>query len=62
MIIDFLGSFELALLRMSRYYCIEKKAVMFMDQLLPMEAFLSTGIAWFISFLKHEKNIVCPSV
>jgi nuclear receptor subfamily 1 group F protein 4 len=37
------GSFELALLRMSRYYCIEKKAVLFMDQLLPMEAFLSTG-------------------
>jgi len=37
------GSFELALLRMSRYYSVEKKAVLFMDMMLPVEAFMGTG-------------------
>ena len=38
-----LGSFELALLRMSRYYSVERKAVLFMDMMLPMEAFMGSG-------------------
>ena len=35
------GSFELALLRMSRYYSVSRRSVLFGDILLPMEAFLT---------------------
>lgn len=36
-----LGSFELAVLRMSRYYDLSQNAVLFGDTLLPVEAFLT---------------------
>ena len=35
------GSFELAVLRMSRYYDLSQNAVLFGDTLLPVEAFLT---------------------
>ena len=37
----FVGSFELAVLRMSRYYDLNQGAVLFGDTLLPVEAFLT---------------------
>jgi len=37
------GSFELAVLRMSRYFDLSSNAVLFEDIMLPMEAFLTTG-------------------
>jgi len=43
------GSFELSILRMSRYYDVDQKAVLFTDAsrmtdlMLPMEAFMTTG-------------------
>jgi len=36
-----IGSFELAVLRMSRYYDLSQNAVLFGDTLLPVEAFLT---------------------
>lgn len=36
------GVFELAVIRMSRYYDISQKAVLFLDCMLPMEAFMTT--------------------
>ena len=38
----FSGVFELAVIRMSRYFDISQNAVLFQDIMLPMEAFLST--------------------
>lgn len=37
------GSFELAILRMSRYFDLTNNAVLFYDVMLPMDAFLTTG-------------------
>jgi nuclear receptor subfamily 1 group F protein 4 len=37
------GSFELAILRMSRYYDLSSDAVLFYDTMLPASAFLTTG-------------------
>ncbi len=34
--------FELAVIRMSRYYDVSQKAVLFLDCMLPMEAFMTT--------------------
>ena len=34
--------FELAVIRMSRYYDVRQKCVLFLDTNLPMEAFLTT--------------------
>jgi len=39
------GSFELAVLRMSRYYDVNQNCVVYGDTLLPMEAFLTTESA-----------------
>ncbi len=36
------GVFELAIIRMSRYYDVSQKAVLFLDCVLPMEAFMTT--------------------
>ena len=36
------GVFELAVIRMSRYYDVSQKAVLFLDCMLPMEAFMTT--------------------
>ena len=36
------GVFELAVIRMSRYYDISQKAVLFLDCMLPKEAFMTT--------------------
>ena len=38
----FAGSFELAVIRMSRYFDLTQNAVLFGDTLLPVEAFLTT--------------------
>ena len=38
----FAGSFELAVLRMTRYYDVNQNCVVYGDTLLPMEAFLTT--------------------
>ena len=38
----FPGSFELAVIRMSRYFDLTQNAVLFGDTLLPVEAFLTT--------------------
>lgn len=38
------GSFELCCLRMSRYYDLSTKQVVFGDGLMPMDAFLSQGL------------------
>ena len=40
--VSFPGVFELALIRMSRYYDISSQTVLFDETLLPMEAFLTT--------------------
>ena len=40
--IQFLGAFELAVIRMSRYYDLSQNAVLFGDFMLPMEAFMTT--------------------
>ena len=39
---QFLGAFELAVIRMSRYYDLSQNAVLFGDFMLPMEAFMTT--------------------
>ena len=41
-IFQFLGAFELAVIRMSRYYDLSQNAVLFGDFMLPMEAFMTT--------------------
>ena len=41
----FIGSFELCCLRMSRYYDMTTKHVVFGDNLMPMDAFLSQGLS-----------------
>ena len=38
----FLGAFELAVIRMSRYFDLSQNAVLFSDCMLPMEAFMTT--------------------
>ncbi len=38
----FIGVFELAVIRMSRYYDVSQKAVLFLDCMLPMDAFMNT--------------------
>jgi len=37
------GSFELALLRMSRYYSVSRRSVLFGDTMMPMEAFMTSS-------------------
>jgi len=37
------AAFEIAVIRMSRYYDLSQNAVLFSDVMLPMEAFLTTG-------------------
>ena len=37
-----LGAFELAVIRMSRYFDLSQNAVLFSDCMLPMEAFMTT--------------------
>ena len=37
-----IGSFELAVIRMSRYFDLTQNAVLFGDTMLPVEAFLTT--------------------
>ena len=39
----FSAAFEIAVIRMSRYYDLTQNAVLFSDNMLPMEAFLTTG-------------------
>ena len=39
----FAAAFEIAVIRMSRYYDLSQNAVLFHDIMLPMEAFLTTG-------------------
>jgi hypothetical protein len=41
--LHFLAAFEIAVIRMSRYYDLSQNAVLFSDVMLPMEAFLTTG-------------------
>ena len=41
--LHFLAAFEIAVIRMSRYYDLSQNAVLFHDVMLPMEAFLTTG-------------------
>jgi nuclear receptor subfamily 1 group F protein 4 len=36
------GAFELAIIRMSRYFDLTQNAVLFVDCMLPMEAFMTT--------------------
>jgi len=38
-----IGAFELAMIRMSRYFDLSQNAVLFLDTLLPMDAFMTTG-------------------
>ena len=38
----FSGAFELAVIRMSRYFDLSQNAVLFEDFMLPMEAFMTT--------------------
>jgi len=45
------GSFELAILRMSRYFDLSSNAVLFFDMMLPMEAFLTTGDTQEMAFV-----------
>ena len=39
----FAGAFELAMIRMSRYFDVGQNAVLFLDTMLPMDAFMTTG-------------------
>ena len=39
------GSFELAIIRMSRYFDLTNNAVLFHDVMLPVDAFLTTDIS-----------------
>jgi len=41
----FVGSFELAVLRMSRYFDLSQNCVLYADTLLPQEAFFTTETA-----------------
>ena len=42
---SFSGSFELAIIRMSRYFDLSNNAVLFYDVMLPVGAFLTTHIS-----------------
>ena len=41
----FSGSFELAIIRMSRYFDLSNNAVLFYDVMLPIGAFLTTHVS-----------------
>jgi len=45
------GSFELAILRMSRYFDLSSNSVLFYDMMLPMEAFLTTADSEEMAFV-----------
>ncbi len=49
----FLGAFEVAILRMVRYYSVERKVVLFFDTVLPMEAFMNTGNSMEMKFVSQ---------
>ena len=38
---------------MSRYYSVERKSVLFMGSLLPMDAFLGTGNSWELKLVNQ---------
>jgi nuclear receptor subfamily 1 group F protein 4 len=44
-VVAFLGSFELAVLRMSRYFDLSQNCVLYADTMLPQDAFFTTETA-----------------
>ena len=50
------GAFEVAILRMVRYYSLERKVVLFFDTVLPMEAFTNTGNSMEMKFVSQVRD------